>query len=261
MKKTPIFIAIIIVLGAAGYFFMRDAAAPVSTVNTFDECAAAGHPVMESYPRQCHVPDGKTFIENIGNELEKSDLILIENPRPNQEIASPLTITGRARGTWFFEASFPIKLLDENGKEIAVYHAEAQSDWMTENFVPFKAVLTFTAPSEGKGTLVLMKDNPSGLPEHDDELRVPVRFGESETPPPLTSGEPKPNGDCVITGCSGQVCADEEAITTCEYRPEYACYQNAACERQTNGECGWTETPALASCIEGSRQNDPEVIY
>jgi len=30
---------------------------------------------MESYPRQCRVPDGETFTENIGNELEKDDLI------------------------------------------------------------------------------------------------------------------------------------------------------------------------------------------
>jgi hypothetical protein len=28
---------------------------------------------------------------------------------------------------------------------------------------------------------------------------------------------------CRRTGCSGQVCADQEVVTTCEWKPEYAC--------------------------------------
>lgn len=63
--------------------------------------------------------------------------------------------------------------------------------------------------------------------------------------------EPKP--PCVVTGCSGQVCADEEVITTCEFRPEYQCYRNARCERQEDGRCGWTMTPELQACLERYR--------
>lgn len=54
---------------------------------------------------------------------------------------------------------------------------------------------------------------------------------------------------CVKTGCSGQICADDHRISTCEFRPEYACYASATCERQSNGSCGWTQTPALTSCL------------
>lgn len=54
---------------------------------------------------------------------------------------------------------------------------------------------------------------------------------------------------CVKTGCSAHVCADHDVVTTCEFRPEYACYQAATCERQANGECGWTQTPELAACL------------
>lgn len=61
-----------------------------------------------------------------------------------------------------------------------------------------------------------------------------------------TSGQLKP---CKKTGCSGQVCSDEDVVTTCEYRPEYECYKKAKCERQTNGECGFTKTPELTSCL------------
>ncbi len=55
---------------------------------------------------------------------------------------------------------------------------------------------------------------------------------------------------CFVGGCSGQVCSDQEGvITTCEFRPEYACYHDATCERQAGGECGWTETPELDACL------------
>ncbi|MDP3953904.1 MAG: Gmad2 immunoglobulin-like domain-containing protein [bacterium] len=149
---------------------------PAPSVNTFEECVSAGYPVMESYPRQCKTPDGKTFTEDIGNELEKSNLIMVSNPRPNQIIQSPLVIQGEARGFWFFEADFPVKLLDGKGEIITRGIARTQSDWMTEDFVSFRVELIFSAPLTEKGTLILEKDNPSGLPEHADELRIPIKF-------------------------------------------------------------------------------------
>jgi len=148
----------------------------VAVVNDFDECMAAGYAIEESYPRQCQTPDGRTFVEDIGNEMEKSDLIRISYPRPNTAVTSPIRITGEARGRWFFEASFPIKMYDADGKEIGSTIAAAKSDWMTEEFVPFEAVLDFPPPGGGKGTLVLQRDNPSELPENDDQLKVPIVF-------------------------------------------------------------------------------------
>jgi hypothetical protein len=66
------------------------------------------------------------------------------------------------------------------------------------------------------------------------------------------SGSMKP---CIKTGCSGQVCSDQEVVTTCEYRAEYDCYKQAQCERQANGECGFTQTPQLRSCLNRFRQD------
>ncbi|HET7158731.1 MAG TPA: DUF6748 domain-containing protein, partial [Burkholderiales bacterium] len=57
------------------------------------------------------------------------------------------------------------------------------------------------------------------------------------------------NKPCFKTGCSGQVCADEEVMTTCEYLAEYDCYKTAKCERQANGKCGFTDTPELRRCL------------
>lgn len=149
---------------------------PSAAVASFDECVKAGNPVMESYPRQCRSASGKVFKEDIGNELEKDDLIRIAAPRPNALIASPLTVKGAARGAWYFEAVFPVRLLDESGKEMAHGQARAQGNWTTSGFIPFQAALEFAAPSNGSGTLVLEKDNPSGRPEGADELRIPVKF-------------------------------------------------------------------------------------
>lgn len=150
-----------------------------TVVRSFEECVNAGYPVMESTPRQCRAANGETFVENIGNTYEKADLIRVSSPRPNDTVSSPLILEGEARGKWYFEASFPVRILDANGVELGVVPAQAQGEWMTENFVPFKATLSFRAATTQTGTLVFQKDNPSGLPEHDDELRMPIKFGAS----------------------------------------------------------------------------------
>jgi len=58
---------------------------------------------------------------------------------------------------------------------------------------------------------------------------------------------------CMKTGCSGQVCSDQQVTTTCEYRSEYDCYREATCERQANGECGFTQTRELRACLNRRR--------
>lgn len=102
--------------------------------------------------------------------------ISVVSPLPNDTVTSPLTVTGEARGTWYFEASFPVRLLDGNGNQIAIAPAQAQSDWMTENFVPFSVTLTFATPATSTGTLILEKDNPSGEPANAAQIEIPVTF-------------------------------------------------------------------------------------
>lgn len=58
---------------------------------------------------------------------------------------------------------------------------------------------------------------------------------------------------CMKTGCSSQVCADQNVVTTCEWRPEYECYQKAKCERQADGKCGFTRTPELLACLKAKK--------
>ncbi|MFZ4648953.1 MAG: Gmad2 immunoglobulin-like domain-containing protein [Patescibacteria group bacterium] len=107
-----------------------------------------------------------------------SQEIIIDQPLQNESLASPYAITGKARGSWFFEASFPLKIVDEQAKVLGSGLANAQTDWMTSNFVPFIGYIKFLPgemPASGtKVFLVLSKDNPSGLPEHDASTSVPI---------------------------------------------------------------------------------------
>lgn len=80
-------------------------------------------------------------------------------------------------------------------------------------------------------------------------LVLAAACGPKSTPAPA---EPTPAVGCVTGGCSGTVCqaADAEpTMTTCEWRPEYACYRDATCERQPDGACGWTRSDALTTCL------------
>lgn len=108
--------------------------------------------------------------------VPEDPLIILESPLPHGTVQSPLTITGKARGNWYFEASFPAKLYDANRTLLAQVPAQAQSAWMTTDYVPFIATLTFSTPITPTGILVLEKDNPSGLPEHADQIEVLVTF-------------------------------------------------------------------------------------
>jgi hypothetical protein len=61
-------------------------------------------------------------------------------------------------------------------------------------------------------------------------------------------------GGCYVGGCSGQICSEEAGVvSTCEWTEAYACYQTAKCERQSNGECGWTPTATLNMCLQNAR--------
>jgi hypothetical protein len=105
-----------------------------------------------------------------------ADELVLDTPKSNALVSSPLWVVGRARGSWFFEAEFPIRLYDGNDTLLTWASGRAQGDWTTHDFVPFSVVLNFTAPTTDTGTLVLERDNPSGLPENAAEVRVPVRF-------------------------------------------------------------------------------------
>lgn len=169
-------------------------ATSTSGILNFYECVAAGFPTTPGYPRECQVPNGAAFIEDLvpnnGNlppaatstthsssVTSYKDLVRLDNLNPNDLIKSPFILKGEARGSWFFEGSFPVEILDSNGNIIGRGIAKATSDWMTSNYVPFTVTVTFKNNSPiNRGFLVIRKDNPSGDPSRDDSWRLPVSF-------------------------------------------------------------------------------------
>ena len=59
--------------------------------------------------------------------------------------------------------------------------------------------------------------------------------------------------ECATGGCSGEICGRvgeiENIITTCDYRPEYACLKLTAC-RCISGKCLWEENTQYQQCLE-----------
>lgn len=136
-----------------------------------------------SVPRQESLPQlvPSQPEKQAGKPEKPEEIIRVTHPVAGAEIASPVLIAGEARGTWYFEASFPVKLVDENGQELVRGVATAQGDWMTEDFVPFTATLTFDPQGAKAGKLILEKDNPSDMRELDAFIGIPVKFSSAET--------------------------------------------------------------------------------
>jgi len=56
-------VIILLILGLVALWYQNSV--KIQNITSFEECAAAGYPVMESYPEQCKTPDGRTFTKNI----------------------------------------------------------------------------------------------------------------------------------------------------------------------------------------------------
>lgn len=159
MKKVYLLIGLILVVLIAFLFYAKSEHS-TGTIN-FDQSGNAT----------------STFVN------EHLDLIKINSPSPGEKISSPVSISGEARGTWYFEASFPITIVDWDGKIIGEGHATAKGDWMTEDFVPFEATIDFVKPDNfqagtfsERGAIILHNDNPSGDPSKDKAVEMPVVF-------------------------------------------------------------------------------------
>src|SRR3989344_4620306 len=81
-----ILIVIVVFLVSIAFFFNSEDREN-SFINSFEECVAAGYPVMESYPEQCRTPDGMLFIRNIVLDLDKPINIIAENLKIPWEVA------------------------------------------------------------------------------------------------------------------------------------------------------------------------------
>ncbi|HYF10195.1 MAG TPA: Gmad2 immunoglobulin-like domain-containing protein [Candidatus Paceibacterota bacterium] len=177
-SRALLTIAVILLLAGAAYYYFAvrtPGPSPVATSTPSGTSSGGAATSTPSDPAALCVAAGGSWNAEV-NECVLP-LIIVASPKNGDIITSPLTVGGVARGYWFFEASFPIEITDSAGKRIAQHYAEAQGEWMTTEYVPFKGTISFTAPtSTNTGFVVFHKDNPSGLPQNDASVKVPIRF-------------------------------------------------------------------------------------
>ena len=104
---------------------------------------------------------------------QKGVMITLENF--NNTMSCPLIIKGSVSGVWFFEAGFTVQLVSDQGT-VATFLARAIEDnWMTEQPVNFLAEYDCAqCPENTNLELRLQKSNPSGLPDFDDYISLPI---------------------------------------------------------------------------------------
>jgi len=75
LKLLVLGIALVILLGTGAILLKildKSTAKQIEEINSFKECAEAGYPILESFPRQCRTPDGRTFVSQEDLEQEKN---------------------------------------------------------------------------------------------------------------------------------------------------------------------------------------------
>ncbi len=91
MKK--IFLASIIILLFIGgvWEYRKFQKNPYAKITSYEECANAGYPIMESYPPRCATPDGRSFTGP--GKIEQNDLGETTSPQDMNQIQESLAIT------------------------------------------------------------------------------------------------------------------------------------------------------------------------
>jgi hypothetical protein len=123
-------------------------------------------------------------------------VIEVFEPDYNEEICvhatgvkSKVIVEGKARGWWYWEATFPVTVRDEHGQPLGEFYATAKTDWMTEEFVEFQGVIEFREPQSTQGSIEFHRSDPSGGLEggqlnRPKSYKMPVRFKRACTPLP-----------------------------------------------------------------------------
>jgi len=65
-RKLVAFFIVLLLVGLGIWKYQQKIT--VEQINSFEECAQAGYPILESYPEQCRTPDGKSFTRLITNQ-------------------------------------------------------------------------------------------------------------------------------------------------------------------------------------------------
>ncbi len=126
----------------------------------------------------------------VTGKADKSDLISFTIARSTEvtrdkvdalgterALVGKMDAVGVIKGGYFFEGNIVVNILDKDKKLLRAGHGEATTDWMTSGPVSFKATIDASGlPGAygGPGYIEIRNDNPSGLPENDKSILIPV---------------------------------------------------------------------------------------
>lgn len=199
MKK--IIIILLVIVGGLWVIWYLPNKNSSAVVTDFLACQKAGRPVIDTYPRTCQGSDNKTYIEVVDEKELNTDPVIF-SPDLSRPVTSPLIINGEARGFWFFERQFEVRLIDDKGKEVATGTAKTKSPTATIDFISFNITLNFKNPATKMGTLVLEKANPSGLASQARSVQLPVLFRDSNLKKDIQTAKAKDQTASSSTGSS-----------------------------------------------------------
>ena len=145
--KLLLIVILIVILVVVVFFFQK----PVVDVNPPPE-------------------DNIILREILGN---KDDLISF-SILPNSKVQGVVSYQGAVKGGYFFEANILINILDANKNVLKTSNAIAMTDWMTIEPVEFEGNIDFTDLPKGLAYIEIHNDNPSGLPENDKSVLIPI---------------------------------------------------------------------------------------
>ena len=135
------------------------------------------------WDRVVRVMESFAFTENDGAVGDDTglmhDAVRVTEPQEGAMVTTPVVVEGSAIGPWYSGGMFTVEVQDASGDVVGEAPAQAQEDWMTTDFVPFRAEIELDATVSGDdsgGAVVLRKANPSGLPENAESVRIPVQF-------------------------------------------------------------------------------------
>jgi hypothetical protein len=126
-------------------------------------------------PRK-HVTDVNNTTMDQQDEEDFQQELILDQPKYLDLVTSPMKISGKVKGDWFFEGTMPVVLKDSNGKVLVEQPIHATGDWMTADYVPFEMSLSFPTPDTDFGVLIISKDNPSGDPGRNSSFAIQVKF-------------------------------------------------------------------------------------
>lgn len=187
VKTIVLIVVLIALLGAAALYVVIQRMSEPQEFRTdaagYADCVAEGGTILESFPRQCLTRDGRAFADDFDREAMQARIsyqntsieeINVRIPVADAVTDKTFTTLGEARGTWFFEGSFPIEVTDAGGRLIARGTATGLVDMETESRIPFNATIEAPESFMGPAFLVLKKANPEALPENDASVSIPI---------------------------------------------------------------------------------------